>query len=253
MEIPITQQPDTVFALLRQSVSEMKSVLDHLSEATPAFSGRAAEFKEALFCLNLGLLYYEEANRAIQGGAWFAGSTVAAAALEATLMSKCLTDRDAVRSLPKWKTLKKSYRENFSVFVRSLDLGKLLEIAKQLRWFPSGGIPVAFRDTLYPCLDCEAIALIESLFVNDCNAGQVCADHVREYRNLLHPAVCLREDHLPTTDAGKMATLVFLIAFTSLAAPAGGTAMTTIEEIPRKVDSTLNKLRGLVDKRSKDS
>jgi hypothetical protein len=113
--------------------------------------------------------------------------------------------------------LKRSHRADFGLFARSLDLGKLLEIANGLSWFPNDGVPKTFMNYLAGGLDEATLSGLLGLFEGNLNVGRTCAAHVREYRNLLHPAVCLKEGRQPSRDAGLTATFLFMIAFTSLA------------------------------------
>src|ERR1700730_6952753 len=68
---------------------------------------KMAEATDALFCMQLCLTLYIEANAAIQAGAWFAAAAVAASSLEAVLLGKCLLHQDQIRALPKWRSIKK--------------------------------------------------------------------------------------------------------------------------------------------------
>jgi hypothetical protein len=205
------------FAILRKRLIDIKTDLDGLLAGPMKEDPKIASFKDGVFCFELALTFYEEANLAIQAGAWFAAIPIASSALESVLLSKCFFYEEDVRAIPKFQRLKRSYKENFGLFARSLDLGKLLEIAKELSWFPDGGIPKTFTNLLGAHLDEGILSGLIGLFAGSPNVGQVCADHVREYRNLLHPAVCLKEKRNPSRDAGMTATFLFMIAFTSLA------------------------------------
>src|ERR1022692_3943384 len=48
------------------------------------------------------------------------------------------------------------------------------------------------------------------------SAGYTSADLLRQYRNLLHPAYCLKQDVHPTKDTGTRATFFCLVAYASL-------------------------------------
>jgi hypothetical protein len=80
-----------------------------------------------------------------------------------------------------------------------------------------GGIPKTFTSYLAGYLDESTLSGLIGLFEGNPNVGRTCADHVREYRNLLHPAVCLKEGRQPSKDAGLTAAFLFMIAFSSLA------------------------------------
>jgi hypothetical protein len=196
------------FAVLRKFLFEMNSVLDGLQAGPAKGNPRVASFKDGVFCFELALTFYEEANLAVQAGAWFAAASVASAALESVLLSKCLFQEEEIKALPKFQKLKPSFKADFGLFVRSLDLGKLLEVANELSWFPEGGIPKTFTTHLTGHLDESMLSSLIGLFEGNPNVGQTCADHVREYRNLLHPAVCLKEGRQPSKDAGLTATFL---------------------------------------------
>ena len=205
------------FAVLRKLLIEMNSVLDGLQAGPAKGNPRIASFKDGVFCFELALTFYEEANLAVQTWAWFAAASLASAALESVLLSKCFFQEEEIRSLPKFQKLKPSFKVDFGLFARSLDLGKLLEIANELSWFPDGGVPKTFTTYLADHLDESTLPRLIGLFEGNPNVGRTCAAHVREYRNFLHPAVCLKEGRQPSKDAGLTAAFLFMIAFISLA------------------------------------
>ena len=211
-----TQAMLHAFSDMRSTSAKFRATVRSLKSLPGVDTDKLQELDECFFCFDLAMTYYEEANRALQAEAWFAGSAVAAAALEAVLLAKCFLERDKIRALPKWRTLKKSQKERFTVFVRSLDLGKLLDIAQQLHWFPDEGMPKLLREILIQQISHQTVRDLEKIVDGEGNIGQACAKHLREYRNLLHPAVCLKEDRTPTPHAGLTATFLFLVAFTAL-------------------------------------
>ncbi len=170
-----------------------------------------------VFCFDLALTFYEEANLALQAGAWFAATPIASSALEAVLLSKCFFQEADVKALLKFQSLKRSHKGDFGLFARSLDLGKLLEIANELSWFPDGGVPKVLTSHLAGYLDEGTISALLAFFDGYKNVGHICAHHVREYRNLLHPAVCPRTGRQPSKDVGLTAAFLFMVAFTSVA------------------------------------
>jgi hypothetical protein len=213
-----TRKMAEIFAPLRTQIEYLRvkfGALETLSETIP-IDELIGIAEDALFCLELGLTLFEEANVAVQAGAWFAAATVAAAALEALLLALCFFHKDQIKQLPKWRCLKKSQRTDFRVFARSLDLGKLLEIAQELSWFPAGGVPKNLWGTLAPFWDELASINFLALFGGSSNIGQACANHLREYRNLIHPAVCLKQQKRLSKEVGMTATFLFMIAISSL-------------------------------------
>jgi hypothetical protein len=119
------------FAIFRKLLVEMSSVLSGLETSGPGTDPRIAGFKDGIFCFEVALTFYEEANLAVQAGAWFAAASIASSALESVLLSKCFFQEAEIRALPKFQKLKRSHKEDFGLFARSLDLGKLLESKRQ--------------------------------------------------------------------------------------------------------------------------
>lgn len=211
------------FASFRSSLDELRRILDRAQMGPASSDPRVASFKDGIFCLELALMFYEEANRAVQAEAWFAASSIASSALEAVLLSKCFFEEDRIRKLPKFAQLKKNHKGDFGQFARALDLGKLLEIAAEVSWFPdSAGLPRIMTSYLSSHLDEAALSDLILQFQGIADVGRACADHVRKYRNLLHPAVCLKEGQQPSREGAITATFLFMIAFVSLARTSQG-------------------------------
>ena len=215
---------------LRDDMRAFEELMDKLSAAAEEFQALGNQFppqlrlqtgfvyiQDAFFCMQLAIDFYRDANRALQAEAWFSATIAAGSALESILLAKCLMQKEDVMRLPKWLQLKKSHRDDFAKFVRSLDLGKLLEIAKELAWLNTEGLPRVFIEAISPYLDESSKAELMQTVGNEPDFGQTCANRFREYRNMLHPAVCLREGFKPTKESCTVATFLFLIAFSSLA------------------------------------
>ena len=204
------------FSMFRRMLDELKELLDKLQTGPTSSDPRVANIKDGIFCFELALVFYEEANKALQAEAWFAASAVASSALESVLLSKCFFQADEVTALPKFVKLKQNHKGDVGQFARSSDLGKLLEIATDLSWFPDmGGLPQIMTSYLGRFLDGAAMSDLIRLFEGK-DVGRTCADYVRKQRNLLHPAVCLKEGRQPSRDEALAATLFFLVAFLSL-------------------------------------
>ncbi len=203
------------FAAMTGQIASLKSLLDTLP---PEFreSEQAACLQDMLLCGQLSLTLYAEANKAVQAGAWFAATVVAASALEATLLVKCLVHQAEVSSLPKCASLMKAHKGNFRAFARSMDLGKLLEIADQLSWFHRNGVPDSFVAVVQQHLDEQSMKGLLDIFRDQPDIGKLCSTHFRHYRNMVHPAVCLKTEQQPTEEGCQTATLLFLIAFSAL-------------------------------------
>jgi hypothetical protein len=162
-------------------------------------------------------MYYEEANRAVRAELWFAAAAVAAAALEAMLLAKMFMNTDKVAQLASFKKLLSKRQGDFGSFARKeMDLGKLLDMAKELAWFRPGGVPSFLTDALARYVDEDTLKALLVIF-DDCpSAGYTSADLLRKYRNLLHPAYCLKQEIYPTKDTGIRATFFCLVAYASL-------------------------------------
>ena len=204
------------FSMFRRTLDELKELLEKLRTGPANSDPRVANLKDGIFCLELALVFYEEANKALQAEAWFAASAVASSALESVLLSKCFFQADEITALPKFAKLKQKHKGDFGQFARSFDLGKLLEIATDLSWFPGiGGLPQIVTSYLGRHLAEATMSDLIRLF-EDKDVGRTCADYVRKHRNLLHPAVCLKEGRQPSRDEALAATFFFLVAFPSL-------------------------------------
>ena len=211
-ELGGTEQMTEVFESMGRICSQIEKHLDDL----PASVVKSSLMRESIFCLRLGMTYYAEANRAVQVQAWFAATAIGAAALEAILLSKCLMQKQAVEAIPKFRNLKSKKTRDFRHFAEGLDLGKLLEIAIELSWFPDGGFPSSFRDVLAKHLKVDEMKCLDDLFAGEENVGKLCAVELRKYRNLLHPSVCLREERQPSSEAGLTGTFLLLAAVSAL-------------------------------------
>jgi hypothetical protein len=183
----------------------------------PRDDPNVANVKDCLACCELALTFYEEANRAVQAEVWFAAAAVAAAALEAMLLAKMFMNTDEVGQLASFKKLLDKHQRDFGSFARKeLDLGKLLDMAKELAWFRPGGVPSLLTEILAPYVDPETLTALTVFFKDSPSAGHTAADLLRQYRNLLHPAYCLKQDIHPTKDTGIRATFFCLVAYASL-------------------------------------
>jgi len=197
----------------RKTVAAYRVLLDGLPQADP----NVANIRDALACCELGFAFFEEANRAIQAEIWFAAASVAAAALEALLLGKMFMNADAVAQLATFKKLLDRHRGDFGSLARKeMDLGKLLDMAKHLEWFRAGGVPSPLINLLAQHIDGDTLTKLMALFKDSASAGYTSADLLRQYRNLLHPAYCLKQSIHPTKDTGIQATFFCLVAFSAL-------------------------------------
>jgi hypothetical protein len=197
----------------RSALAAYRNVLDMLPSDDP----KVANMKDGLACCELAFTFYEEANRAVQAEVWFAAAAVAAAALEAMLLAKMFWNTDGVAKLASCKKLLDKHRGDLGSFARKeMDLGKLLDMAKELSWFRLGCVPSFLTEMLAHYVDQDTVTALTVIFKDSPSAGYTSADLLRQYRNLLHPACCLKQAICPTKDTGIRATYFCLVAFASL-------------------------------------
>jgi hypothetical protein len=199
---------------MRSAVAEYRNLLNMLPSDHP----NMANLKDALTCCELALTFYEEANRAIQAEIWFAAAAVAAAALEAMLLAKMFMSTDNVAKMAPFKKSLDRHKGDFGTFAREeMNLGKLLDMAKELSWFRPGGVPALLIALFEQHVDQDTLTALTGVLNDSPSAGYVSADLLRQYRNLLHPASCLRQEIHPTKDVGIRATFFCVVAFASIA------------------------------------
>ncbi|MGA3189853.1 MAG: hypothetical protein ABSF22_22325 [Bryobacteraceae bacterium] len=126
-------------------------------------------------------------------------------------------DTDKGAQLASFKKLLERHQGDFVSFAREeMNLGKLLEMAKELAWFRPGGVPSLLTTMLAQHVDENALAALTVIFKDSPNAGHKSADLLRQYRNLLHPACCLKQDIRPTKETGINATFFCLAGYAAL-------------------------------------
>jgi hypothetical protein len=201
------------FTTLRSTLAVYRDLLDKAPSGNP----EVANFKDGVACLELAITFHEEANRAVQAEAWFAASAVAGAALEALLLTKMFMSTNAVGKLASFKKLLDNHRGDFGSFARGeMNLGKLLDVAEELSWYPAGGVPAFLTEMMAQHVEQETLTALTGVFKDHPSAGLTSAHMLRQYRNLLHPAVCLKLDVHPTKETGIRATFFCLVAFAAI-------------------------------------
>lgn len=102
----------------------------------PSDHPNAAKMKDGLACWVLPS-HSTRRNRTVQAEVWFA----AAAALEPMLLAAMFTKTDVVAQLASLKRPFDKHQGDFGSCVRKeMDLGKLLEMAKEVVWFRPSGV-----------------------------------------------------------------------------------------------------------------
>lgn len=173
------------------------------------------EFDFAQRLVELTEFYRCEAIRCFEAQALFAASILTASALESLLMQFCLSDKARVAEFTSWKALPKSQDKPFLETLQSkpVTLGFLLNLAKDMAWFPVGPISDEFKTKVIENFGeenrPEVLAFADEFSSAD-ELFELMADLGKDGRNLLHPAVCIREKRALDDRAGKE-TFVFLI------------------------------------------
>jgi hypothetical protein len=211
------QTPADLTAEISMAARSALAAYRNLLDILPSDDPKAANMKDGLACCELAFAFYEEANRAVQAEVWFAAAAVAAAALEAMLLAKMFMNTDQVAHLASFKKLIDKHQGNFGSLARQdLNLGKLLDMAIELEWFRPGGVPSLLTQMLAQYVDQDTLTALTVIFKDSPSAGHTSAGLLRQYRNLLHPGYCLKQDIHPTKDTGIRATFFCLVAYASL-------------------------------------
>jgi hypothetical protein len=196
----------------RTAIAAYRNLLDKLPSDHP----NVANMKDGLACWELGLEFYGEANRAVQAEVWFAAAAVAAAALEAMLLAKMFASTEAVAQLASFKKLIERHHGDFGSFPKRDGSGETPRNGQRACMVPTRRRSNFLTKMLSYYIDQDALTTLTGMFTGSPSAGYTSADLLRQYRSLLHPAYCLRQDICPTRDTGIRATFFCLVAYASL-------------------------------------
>jgi hypothetical protein len=199
---------------------------DAIREHLPERNAPDETLREFHFAQRLGGLtkfYQREAIRCFETQALFAASILTASALESLLMQFCLTDKARVVESTLWRALPKFKVKPFleTLQSRPVTLGFLLKLAKDMAWFPVGPISNQFRSKIVEEFG-EANRQQVLSFVDDFSSAdelfQMMTDLAKDGRNLIHPAVCIREglELAPSTGKQNVVFLVIVLVFLGL-------------------------------------
>jgi hypothetical protein len=165
----------------------MKALWDTLM-VEPVSARRAGEAKLTIALTKLASLYFGQTLKGFEGEAWFAASLTGMATMETVLLMACISEKATVVTTKAWTSFHKKRKMSFRDRLMHVDMPKLLEIATELKWFPTdneyhtilenyGEWPEGLKE--FPeFLDTPAAMVANSL----------------DIRNLVHPARCLREE-----------------------------------------------------------
>ncbi len=201
---------------MRSILAGYRSLLDHIPPASAALAIEKTEMGFALDALTLALVYFEEANLCIQSGAFLSGGIVGAAMMEALLIAFGMLRKEDVE-----KTVcftQKNAKTQKSVFdwLKHSDLGSLLEIAQDLKWFECSGVPETFKTLMSPYLSLADQAELYSSLDGTADLGNKAAAAARTYRNFVHPGRCLRDSVALNPEFGRLGCFYLVLAFAVL-------------------------------------
>jgi hypothetical protein len=130
--------------------------------------------------------YLSEMGACIGALAYLPANVLAASALEAFLLMRCLSDRTRVSRTKKWQSVQnKRTPKPFLTLLLRMHLRDLLCIGEELSWFPKDGIAPSFHQRLVALCGEAAVG---KLFGNAAiTFSEFMAAASTELRNLLHP------------------------------------------------------------------
>lgn len=179
---------------------------------------KADELALVTHCFRLIAFQLAEMMRAWEGKAYNAAAIFGAATLESFLLMKSVLHQSDIRALPRFEQLG-GEKVSYMRFLDGMDLGKLLEIARLLHWFPDHCFPGSLVKAFTAHLRASATDSLVASFEGVTNIGDACASYLKEFRNQLHPAASFRNKVIPEANLGQGAAYVFLIAVSALQRP----------------------------------
>jgi hypothetical protein len=153
----------------------------------PVSARRAGEAKLSIELTRLASRYMQEAMTCFEAKAWFASALMGMATMESLLILACIADKPRLLTTKAWTSYHKRRPLPFKDRLLHLDLGNLVKIADELKWFTEEKERYSFMcqyegwgDSIveYPEFHGSASASIE-----------MCV----RIRDLIHPGRCLRE------------------------------------------------------------
>jgi hypothetical protein len=159
-----------------------------------------SEFHFANRLIELTDFYRRESILCFEGKALFAAGVLAASALESLLIQFCLSDKANVVESVTWKSLKNAKYGSFLEALRQnsrVGLDKLLSLANELGWFPTGPISDKISTKLIEDFGEENRSdILEFLsdFQTVDELFEVMSELAKNSRNYVHPAVCIRSE-----------------------------------------------------------
>ena len=223
MTAPRTQAPP---AYTNESVREQLELLRRVLACVPARISfptanpgvviKREEMDAAIDALSVALTYFDDASKAMAANAFIAAGIVGAATLEALLMALLVLKKEEVVASRAYLLKTSKRKQSLLEFLKHADLGGLLEIAQELNWFRCDGIPSAFHaQFLSQMAPSERDGLVR-LLGSISDLGPEAARAARHFRNLVHPARCIRDKVELGSGDGMTGCLFLILAFSAL-------------------------------------
>lgn len=123
---------ETSKVLVRGILSLMKALWDMLM-VEPISARRAGEAKLTIALTKLAGAYFGETLKSSEAEAWFAASLAGIGTMETLLLMACISEKSTVVTTKAWTSFHKKGKMQFRDRLMHVDLGKLLEIATELK------------------------------------------------------------------------------------------------------------------------
>jgi hypothetical protein len=195
--------------ITRGFLSLMKALWDTLM-VEPVNARRAGEAKLTIALIKLARQYFDQTIKCTEAQAWFAASLAGMATMETVLLMACISEKATVVTTKAWTSFHKKRKVPFRDRLMHVDMGKLLEIATELKWFPTDTGYHTFLESYGEWPE----ELEEFTEVLDTPASMI-AKSV-DICNLVHPARCLREELQIDDRTGMLALGFFYMSLLGL-------------------------------------
>jgi hypothetical protein len=166
---------------------------------------RAGEAKLSIGLFHSTTRYLHEAMACFEGKAWFASALMGMATMESLLMLACIAEKDRLLTAKSWTSFHKKRSLPFKDRLLHLDLGTLVKIAHELKWFTEDKERCDFMRH-YEGWD-EAIVDYPEFQGSASASIEMCV----RIRDLIHPGRCLRESKKIDDRTAEVALGLFFV------------------------------------------
>lgn len=206
-----------IFGMLHGLAEQLSVITDAISVTTNSEAREVgSQLSLGIESVKLAMFYLEEAQRCLVSQAYFASGAFGAAALEAMLLTKCAMSKSEVTSLPSYAMLPPKLTRDYTTFLLSQDLGKLLQIAEQLKWLNVSDIPHYFELMVLKQVEPSVASIMRDMISSMKSIGDEAGKYAKLYRNGIHPASCIRQDLKLDKSSGLAGCTFVLLAIAAL-------------------------------------